>query len=177
MLGSEEMRSRIAQWEVCFLLFFVFSFFFLIPFGKFGPSYLGKATAAARAALPSPTCVRAGSCSVSLIHRMLTWTTGSLTCVRDHSYECVYIHTGVGHIGDESAQHFWLGKLSQIVIVLLTGMGFEPPVFGSRVRCSTNWATPSPNLAVPKWHWISSSLFFYIAPPWLTGRWKIKYIY
>ena len=28
---------------------------FIIPFGKFGPPYPGKATAAARAALPSPT--------------------------------------------------------------------------------------------------------------------------
>ena len=38
---------------------FLFSFYFIrliIPFGKFGPSYLGKTKAAARAALPSPTC-------------------------------------------------------------------------------------------------------------------------
>ena len=27
---------------------------------------------------------------VSVIHRTLTWTTGSLTCVRDHSYACVF---------------------------------------------------------------------------------------
>ena len=27
---------------------------------------------------------------VSVIHRTLTWTTESLTCVRDHSYACVY---------------------------------------------------------------------------------------
>ena len=30
--------------------------------------------------------VHAGSFRVSVIHRILTWTTGSLTCVRDHSY-------------------------------------------------------------------------------------------
>ena len=28
--------------------------------------------------------------TVSVIHRTLTWTTGSLTCVRDHSYAWVY---------------------------------------------------------------------------------------
>ena len=27
---------------------------------------------------------------VSVIHRTLTWTTGALTCVRDHYYACVY---------------------------------------------------------------------------------------
>ena len=33
--------------------------------------------------------VHAGSFHVSVIHRTLTWTTGSLSCVRDHSH--VYI--------------------------------------------------------------------------------------
>ena len=42
----------------------------------------------------------------------------------------------------ESAEHFDSEKLSQCYWVLRTG--FEPLVFGSRVRCSTNWATPSP---------------------------------
>ena len=46
---------------------------------------------------------------VSVIHRTLEFTTGSLTCVRDHSYACVYIQ-GVGRTDSESAQHFWLGK-------------------------------------------------------------------
>ena len=68
--------------------------FTMIPFGKFGPPYLGKATATARAALPmqSYKCTLGLFC-VSVIHRTLTsWTTGSLTCVdlRDHSYACVY---------------------------------------------------------------------------------------
>ena len=35
--------------------------------------------------------VHAGSFRVSLIHRTLRWTTGSLTCVLDHSGACVYI--------------------------------------------------------------------------------------
>ena len=33
--------------------------------------------------------VHAGSFRVSVIHRTLTWTTSSLTCVRDHYYACV----------------------------------------------------------------------------------------
>ena len=32
-----------------------------------------------------------------------------LTCVRDHSYECIYTQ-GLGTPTDKSAQHFWLGK-------------------------------------------------------------------
>ena len=53
--------------------------------------------------------VHAGGFRVSLIHRTLTW---SLTCVRDHSYACVYIHTGVGHIDNVSALHFLTRKIS-----------------------------------------------------------------
>ena len=40
--------------------------------------------------------VQAGSFRVSVIHRTLTWTTGSLTCVRDHSYACVHTR-GLAH--------------------------------------------------------------------------------
>ena len=75
---------------------------FIIPFGKFGPRYLGKAAAAARAALVLQ--VHAGSFPVSVIHRTLTWTTGSVSCVRDHSYVCVNTR-GLGHTDGESA-HF-----------------------------------------------------------------------
>ena len=44
------------------------------------------------------------------------------------------------------SQHniFHTVKLSQIFLLVLL-MGFEPRVFGSRVRHSTNWATPSPH--------------------------------
>ena len=55
---------------------------------------------------PSISKVHAGSLRVSVIHRLLTWTTGCWTWVRDHSYACVYIHTGVEHTDSESAQHF-----------------------------------------------------------------------
>ena len=48
--------------------------------------------------------VHDGSFPVSVIHQTLTWTTGSLTCVPDHSYACM--HTGVGHTDMESAQYF-----------------------------------------------------------------------
>ena len=38
-----------------FILFLFYFIHFMIPFRKFGPPYLGKATAAARAMPPSPT--------------------------------------------------------------------------------------------------------------------------
>ena len=40
--------------------------------------------------------VHAGSFHVSVFHQPLTWTTGSLTCVHDHSYACVYAQ-GLAH--------------------------------------------------------------------------------
>ena len=69
---------------------FYFFLHFIIPLGKFGLPYPGKATAAARAALPRVLQVHARSFHVSIIHRTLTWTTGSLMCVCDHSYACMY---------------------------------------------------------------------------------------
>ena len=74
-----------------------FLYFFNILFiscGKFGQPYLGKATAAARAALASLQ-VHAGSFPVLVIHETVTWITASLTNIRDHSYTCVRIHTRV----------------------------------------------------------------------------------
>ena len=41
--------------------------------------------------------MHAGSFCVSVIHGTMTWTTGSLTCVRDHSFACVYTHRGWAH--------------------------------------------------------------------------------
>ena len=77
--------------------------------------------------------VHSGSFCVSVIQQILTWTTGSLTCVCDHSYACIYRR----RLGTPTSQHiFDSEKLSQIFLVLLTG--FEPRVFGSRVRRSTN---------------------------------------
>ena len=56
---------------------FAFLIHFIIPFEKFGQRY--------------PVLqAHAGSFRVSVIHQTLTWTTGSLTCIRDHPYACVY---------------------------------------------------------------------------------------
>ena len=90
--------------------------------------------------------VIAGSFRVSVIQRTLPRTTGSLTCVCDHSYGCVYTQ-GLG----TPSQHtiFDSEKLSQIFLVLL--MGFESRVFGSWVPHST---TLSPILANSyRWLW------------------------
>ena len=51
-----------------------------------------------------------GSFCVSVIHQTLTWTTGSWTCVCDHSCACVYTRG----LGSESAQHFLLGKAHKL---------------------------------------------------------------
>ena len=78
-------------------------------------------------------------CSVSV-----TWATGSLTCVRDHSYACIYT--------------WGLGTLTSRHNILVQGGGaggtltkFSCAPDGVRTsglwilsRCTTNWATPSP---------------------------------
>ena len=62
--------------------------------------------------------VHAGSFRVSVIHRPLIWTTDSLTCVRDHSYACVYIR-GLGTPTTSQHKIFDSEKLTQIFLVLL----------------------------------------------------------
>ena len=86
--------------------------------------------------------VHTGSFRVSVIHRTLTWTTGSITSVHDHSYACVYT-LGLGTPTTSQQNIFDSEELSQMFLVLLARPGFEPRVFGSRVRRSTNWAIPS----------------------------------
>ena len=90
---------------------------------------MGKATAGARArtVLNPFLQVHAGSFHVSVIHQTLTWTTGFLMCIRDHSYACMYTR-GLGTL---TTSHFLLGKTQKKFIVLLTG--FEPRLFGSQV--------------------------------------------
>ena len=58
--------------------------------GTFGLLSTGKASSHS-IALPSCLNLFFPVCSVSVIHRTLAWTTGSLTCVRDHS--CAYTYT------------------------------------------------------------------------------------
>ena len=90
--------------------------------------------------------VYARSFSVSVIHRTLTWTTGSLTCVRDHSYGCEYTR----RLGTPTSQHNSSDseKLSQF----LCRCSWRGSNLGSldlesdAVPCS--WATPSPLVRV-----------------------------
>ena len=49
-----------------------------------------------RATQPYLSKVHIGLFRVSIIHRTMTWTTGSLTCVRDYSYACVYTRGLIG---------------------------------------------------------------------------------
>ena len=51
-ISSEPVTKATNLVLVLFCLFFIH---FIIPFGKFGPPYLGKTTAAAGTALSSPT--------------------------------------------------------------------------------------------------------------------------
>ena len=62
---------------------------------------------------------------VSVIHRTLTWTTGSLIYAYVIILMCayIYIQTGVGHTDNKSAPTLLTRKNSQIFLVLL--MGFE----------------------------------------------------
>ena len=122
ILRTVNRERQIRAWHNLLLFLFMFFIHLIIPFGKFGPSYLGNATAAARAALPSPTsacwvfsCFRNPSNSDDMYYMIFNVRTWSFLCERFNG-----IHTGVGHTDNESAHH-------------------------SRVRRSTNWATPSPH--------------------------------
>ena len=112
----------------------------IIPFGKFGPTYLGKATTAAKAALPSHSsaCLFCFSCFRNPPNSGMDYRVFS---VRTWSFLCVRIHTGFGHTDSESAQHFRLGKTH---FSCAPGGVRTDRVFESRVRRTTNWATPSP---------------------------------
>ena len=91
MCGSCNFSVRIEILDWPFFLYDNFILYTLLSvLANSGRVNLGKATvAAARAAPPSPT----SACWVFSCFRNppnLTWTTtGSLTCVRDHSYVCV----------------------------------------------------------------------------------------
>ena len=57
--ASVQTRAQVrgGRWPCLYSAINILNFIhFIIPFWKFGPHYLGKATAAARAALPSPIC-------------------------------------------------------------------------------------------------------------------------
>ena len=70
--------------------------------------------------------VHAGSFRVSVIHRTLKWTIGSLTCVRDYSYACtrthtrrVHAHTGLGT--PTASQHNILTRKNSYNLFLCSG--------------------------------------------------------
>ena len=75
--------------------------------------------------------VHAGYVHVSIIHRTLTWPTGSLMCVYGLSYACVYTR-GLGTPTTSQHNLFDLENLKCFFLVLLTG--FEPSTFGSPVQ-------------------------------------------
>ena len=77
--------------------------------------------------------LHAESFRVSIIHRTMTWTKGSLTCVRNH---CECVHTrGLG-TPIASQHNIFDSNNSQMSVVLQAGL--EPRSFGSRVRRSTH---------------------------------------
>ena len=70
-----------------------FFFFYQYPFLEIlavlpGYGYSSRKSSATQ----SYKCIR-----ISVIHRTLAWTTGSFTCVRYHSFACVYRHGGWAH--------------------------------------------------------------------------------
>ena len=126
---------------------------FIIPFGKFGLPYVGKATAAARAALPSP--ISAGSFRVSVIHRTLMWTTWYAMCVHDYSYACIYIHMGGCMVGTPTTsqhktfltwknfQYFflssWRGSNLRSLDLESAALATEPPPYLQCATASRGW--------------------------------------
>ena len=79
--------------------------------------------------------------------------------VRKWSLLRMRVQMGVGHTDSESEQHFWLGKNSKNIIVLLTG--FEPWSFGSKSD-----ALP---IEPPRHPFCFTCKF---VPPW--GQWREK---
>ena len=65
--------------------------------------------------------VDAGSVPVSVMHRTLAWTTGSLACVRDHSFACVCTRGLLGHTTPTTSQHniFDSEKIAQFDTVVV----------------------------------------------------------
>ena len=113
--------------------------------------------------------VHAGSFDVSVIHQTVIWTVGSLTCIRDHSCACVYTQ-GLGTPTASQHNIFDSEKLSQIFLVLLTRAGFEPLILGSRVRRSTNRATPSPHDCARCRRLVHRSLLHFVCTFYIISR-------
>ena len=184
-IRSKRFTENVWVFEKLFYTFFL-NLHFIILFGKIRDA-LAKATAAARAELPRPTCACWAFSSFRNPPNSVILTTGSLTCVRGlslffsfffrssartlrftigeifacatvfnptvkvatfrlrgctWSFLCLYVYTHAGWAHRQRVSTtFWTRKIS-VFLVLLTG--FESRVFGSRVRRSTDCATPYP---------------------------------
>ena len=94
---------------------------------------------------PYVSKVHAGSFRVAVIHRNLTWTTGSLTCVSDHSYACVCTW-GLGTLAASQHNIFNSGKNVLVFIVLLTGfeLGSLPDIIESWGEKTTDVLSTEP---------------------------------
>ena len=78
---------------------------------------------------------------VSEIHRTLTWTTGSLSCIHDNS--CVYVYKqGLGT--PTVSQHNIIIDSEKLTNFSCALDGIWTFILWIKVQCSTNWATPSP---------------------------------
>ena len=122
-LKKRAKQSRKSQRKYIY----IFIIHFIITFGKFGTPCLGKGLQQPLEQRHPVLHVNAGSFRVSVIHRTLTWTAGSFTCI-------LFLMRAYTHEGATVSQHniFDSEKLSPKNSVLLTG--FEPRIFGSRVR-------------------------------------------
>ena len=87
--------------------------------------------------LPVTGCVL--SFRVFVTHRILTWTTGSLTCVRDHSY--AYTHRRGLRTQTVSQLNIFDSEMSCADGVWTLNLESD--------ASSTSWVTPSPYATVP----------------------------
>ena len=95
---ASRSRSSKQAWGIYFVFYFIH---LIIPFGKFGLPYLDKDTAAARAALASPTSACwVFSCFRNPPNSDMNYR---IVNVRTLSFLCVPIHSGVEHTDKESA--------------------------------------------------------------------------
>ena len=129
-VGSSERRGRVGYgiWS-CREFFLFFCFFYPFFFFFFFFFFHIVATINRLIILPLASAYWVFS-FIRNCHRTLTWTSGSLTGIRNHSYACVYTTREVGT--PTASQHniiICLGKNHNCFLVLLTG--FEPRVIES----------------------------------------------
>ena len=111
---------KFSSWS-CLICLFVESFVkrhFVIPMGLFSHGKFRSLFPKESQLQQSPTIinykVHSGSIRVSVIHRTRTWSTGSLTCVRDHSCACVYTR---GLSTPTTSQHIWTRENSHFFLL------------------------------------------------------------